>query len=118
MNSLGTITKTFIIPHKKGDFRLEPDFVVLNNGKLRGFILGTEYQRIYGKQICNSINRNLKFGTEREKKFSFDSHMILSLRGLTLENFLEELKEEEYRALLKKEQNAVSQSDEKLQECV
>ncbi|MBW0481032.1 hypothetical protein O181_020747 [Austropuccinia psidii MF-1] len=71
MNSLGTITKKFIIPHKKGNFRLEPEFVVLDNAKVRSFILGTEYQRIYGIDICNRTNRNLKFGTDRENKFSF-----------------------------------------------
>ncbi|MBW0537098.1 hypothetical protein O181_076813 [Austropuccinia psidii MF-1] len=48
MTSIGTIIKEIIIPHRKGNIRLNPEFIVLNDAHIQGFLLGTDYQRMYG----------------------------------------------------------------------
>ncbi|MBW0592006.1 hypothetical protein O181_131721, partial [Austropuccinia psidii MF-1] len=45
MTSIGTIIKGIIIPHRKGNIRLNPEFVVLDDAHIQGFLLGTDYQR-------------------------------------------------------------------------
>ncbi|MBW0518129.1 hypothetical protein O181_057844 [Austropuccinia psidii MF-1] len=69
LHVLGKSTNQAIITHKKGDFRIGPEVLVLENAQARGFILGEEYRRMYGIDICNIKNRNLKFGKEKEKIF-------------------------------------------------
>ncbi|MBW0461915.1 hypothetical protein O181_001630 [Austropuccinia psidii MF-1] len=59
MPSIGTIVKEIIIPHKKGNIRLKPDFVVLEDAQIPDFLLGTDYQRMYGIEIYNSKNRHI-----------------------------------------------------------
>ncbi|MBW0562275.1 hypothetical protein O181_101990 [Austropuccinia psidii MF-1] len=54
MTSIGTIIKEIIIPHKKGNTRLNPEFVVLYDAHIQGFLLGTDYQRMYGINTHNS----------------------------------------------------------------
>ncbi|MBW0524329.1 hypothetical protein O181_064044 [Austropuccinia psidii MF-1] len=51
MTSIGTIIKEIIIPHRKVNIRLNPEFVVLDNPLIEGFLLGTDYQRMYGIDI-------------------------------------------------------------------
>ncbi|MBW0486753.1 hypothetical protein O181_026468 [Austropuccinia psidii MF-1] len=51
MTSIGTINKEIIIPHRKGNIRLNPESVVLDDSHIQGFLLGTDYQRIYGIDI-------------------------------------------------------------------
>ncbi|MBW0487850.1 hypothetical protein O181_027565 [Austropuccinia psidii MF-1] len=51
MKSIGTMNKEIIIPHKKGNIRLNPEFVVLEDAHIQGVLLGTDYQRIYGIDI-------------------------------------------------------------------
>ncbi|MBW0588826.1 hypothetical protein O181_128541 [Austropuccinia psidii MF-1] len=69
MISIGTIIKERIIPHRKGNIRLNPEFVVLGDAQIQGFLLGTDYQRMYGFEIYNSKNRHITIGTNKEKKF-------------------------------------------------
>ncbi|MBW0532566.1 hypothetical protein O181_072281 [Austropuccinia psidii MF-1] len=76
MNSIGTIIKEIPIPHRKGNIRLNPDFVVLDDSHIKGFLLGTDYQRMYGIGIYNSKNRHITIGTNKEKKFSLDIYQI------------------------------------------
>ncbi|MBW0542396.1 hypothetical protein O181_082111 [Austropuccinia psidii MF-1] len=76
MTSIGTIIKEIIIPHRKVNIRLKPEFVVLNDAHIQGFLLGTDFQRMYGIDIYNSKNRNITIGTNREKKFSLDIYQI------------------------------------------
>ncbi|MBW0593659.1 hypothetical protein O181_133374, partial [Austropuccinia psidii MF-1] len=45
MTSIGTIIKEIIIPHRKGNIRLNPELVVLEDAHIQGVLLGTEYQR-------------------------------------------------------------------------
>ncbi|MBW0505003.1 hypothetical protein O181_044718 [Austropuccinia psidii MF-1] len=76
MTSIGTIIKEIIIPHGKGNIRLNPEVVVLEDAHIQGFLLGTDYQRIYGIDIYNSKNRKITIGTNKEKKFSLDIYQI------------------------------------------
>ncbi|MBW0519820.1 hypothetical protein O181_059535 [Austropuccinia psidii MF-1] len=48
MTSIGTIIKYVIIPHWKGNIRLNPEFFVLEDAYIQGLLLGTDYQRMYG----------------------------------------------------------------------
>ncbi|MBW0585318.1 hypothetical protein O181_125033 [Austropuccinia psidii MF-1] len=54
MTFIGTILKEIIIPHRKGNIRVNPQFVVLDDAHIQGFLLGTDYQRMYGIEIYNS----------------------------------------------------------------
>ncbi|MBW0514728.1 hypothetical protein O181_054443 [Austropuccinia psidii MF-1] len=51
MTSIGAIIKEIIIPHIKGNIRLNPEFLMLEDSHIQGFLLGTDYQRIYGIDI-------------------------------------------------------------------
>ncbi|MBW0493142.1 hypothetical protein O181_032857 [Austropuccinia psidii MF-1] len=59
MTSIGTMIKEIIIPHRKGNIRLNPEFVVLEDAHIHGFLLGTDYQMMYGIDIYKSKNRNI-----------------------------------------------------------
>ncbi|MBW0507094.1 hypothetical protein O181_046809 [Austropuccinia psidii MF-1] len=76
MTSIGKIIKEIIIPHRKGNIRLDPEFFVLENANIQGVLLGTDYQRMYGIDIYNSKNRHITIGTNKEKKFSLDIYQI------------------------------------------
>ncbi|MBW0517631.1 hypothetical protein O181_057346 [Austropuccinia psidii MF-1] len=54
MKSIGTIIKEIIIPHWKGNIRLVPEFAVLEDSHIQGFLLEKEYKRMYGIYIYNS----------------------------------------------------------------
>ncbi|MBW0526346.1 hypothetical protein O181_066061 [Austropuccinia psidii MF-1] len=68
MTSIGTIIKEIIIPHRKGKIRLNPEFVVLEDAHIQGFLLGSHHQMMYGIDIYNSKNRNITIGIKKEKK--------------------------------------------------
>ncbi|MBW0521920.1 hypothetical protein O181_061635 [Austropuccinia psidii MF-1] len=72
MRSIGTIIKEIIIPHTKGNIRLNPEFIVLEDAHILEFPLGTDCQSIYGTYIYNSKNRNVAIGKNKEKTFSLD----------------------------------------------
>ncbi|MBW0586371.1 hypothetical protein O181_126086 [Austropuccinia psidii MF-1] len=78
MTSIGTIIKEIIIPHRKGNIRLNPEFIVLDNADIQGLLMGTDYQRMYGIDIYNSKNRLITIDTNKEKKFSLDIYHISS----------------------------------------
>ncbi|MBW0479101.1 hypothetical protein O181_018816 [Austropuccinia psidii MF-1] len=42
MKSFGTIIKEIIILHRKGNIRLNPEFVVLEDAHIQGFLLGKD----------------------------------------------------------------------------
>ncbi|MBW0543656.1 hypothetical protein O181_083371 [Austropuccinia psidii MF-1] len=73
MTSIGTIIKEIIIPHRKGNIRLNPEFVALDYAHIQGFFVGPDYQRMYGIDIYNSKNRRITIGTNKEKK-SVEKH--------------------------------------------
>ncbi|MBW0467467.1 hypothetical protein O181_007182 [Austropuccinia psidii MF-1] len=72
MKSTGTIIKEIIIPHSKGNIRLNQEFVVLEDAHIQGSLLGTDYQRMYGIEIENIKDRHITIFTHKEKKFSLD----------------------------------------------
>ncbi|MBW0497438.1 hypothetical protein O181_037153 [Austropuccinia psidii MF-1] len=76
MTSIGTIIKGIIIPHGKGNIRLNKEFVVFEDAHIRGFLLGKYYQRMYGIDIYESKNRQITIGTKKEKKNSLDIYQI------------------------------------------
>ncbi|MBW0541704.1 hypothetical protein O181_081419 [Austropuccinia psidii MF-1] len=72
MASIGTIIKEIIIPHRKGNIRLNQEFIVLDDSHIQGVLMGTDYQRMYDIDIYNSKNWHITIGTNKEKKFSLD----------------------------------------------
>ncbi|MBW0563550.1 hypothetical protein O181_103265 [Austropuccinia psidii MF-1] len=69
MNSTGTIINEIIIPHRKVNIRLNPEFVVLDDAHIQGFLLGTDYQRMYGIDIYNRKTGKLPLGPTNKRKF-------------------------------------------------
>ncbi|MBW0568481.1 hypothetical protein O181_108196, partial [Austropuccinia psidii MF-1] len=98
MTSIGTIIKEIIIPHRKCNIRLNPEFVVLDNAHIQGFLLGTDYQRMYGIDIYNIKNRHITIGTNKEKKFSLHIYQISSQDPL--EDLLNEFREGQFSTTL------------------
>ncbi|MBW0501068.1 hypothetical protein O181_040783 [Austropuccinia psidii MF-1] len=91
MRSIGTIIKEIILPHRKGKIRLNPELVVLNDAHIQGFLLGRDYQRMYGIGIYNSKNRHITIGTNKENKFLLDIYNVSSQDRL--EELLSEFRE-------------------------
>ncbi|MBW0468876.1 hypothetical protein O181_008591 [Austropuccinia psidii MF-1] len=98
MTSIGTIIKKIIIPHRKGNIRLNPEFVMREDSHIQGFLLGTDYQKMYGIDIYNSKNRHITIGKNKEKKFSLDIYQI-SNQDL-LEELFNEFKEGQFSSNL------------------
>ncbi|MBW0572760.1 hypothetical protein O181_112475 [Austropuccinia psidii MF-1] len=94
MTSIGTIIKEIIIPHRKGNIRLNPESVVLDYAHIQGFLLGTDYQMMYGIDIYNSKNRHITIGTHKEKKFPLDIYQIFTHDPL--EELLNEFREGQF----------------------
>ncbi|MBW0479337.1 hypothetical protein O181_019052 [Austropuccinia psidii MF-1] len=102
MTSIGTIIKEIILPHRKGNIRLNPEFFVLEYAHIQGFLLGTDYQRMYGIYIYNTKNRHITIGTNKEKKFSLDIYQISTHDPL--EELLNEYREGQFSTTLTSKQ--------------
>ncbi|MBW0552324.1 hypothetical protein O181_092039 [Austropuccinia psidii MF-1] len=102
MTFIGTIIKEIIIPHRKGNIRLNPEFVVLDDAHIQGFLLRTDYQRMYGIDIYNSKNRHITIGTNQQKKFSLDIYQIS--HHDPLEELLNEFREGHFSTTLTSKQ--------------
>ncbi|MBW0500413.1 hypothetical protein O181_040128 [Austropuccinia psidii MF-1] len=89
MTSIGKIIKEMIIPHRKFNIRLNPEFLILDDSHIQGFLLGTDYHRMYGIDIYTSKNRHITIVTNKEKNFSLDIYQISSQDQL--EELLNEL---------------------------
>ncbi|MBW0583155.1 hypothetical protein O181_122870 [Austropuccinia psidii MF-1] len=76
MTSIGTIIKEIIIPQRKGNIRINPELVVIDDAHIQGFLMGTDYQRMYGIDIYSSENRHIAICTKKEKEFSLDIYQI------------------------------------------
>ncbi|MBW0537383.1 hypothetical protein O181_077098 [Austropuccinia psidii MF-1] len=70
MTSIGKIIKEIIIPHRKGNIRLNPEFVVLDDAHIQGLLLGTDYQRMYLIDIYNSTKSHITIGTKKKEIFT------------------------------------------------
>ncbi|MBW0551623.1 hypothetical protein O181_091338 [Austropuccinia psidii MF-1] len=103
MTSIGTIIKEIIIPHTKGNIRLNPESVVLEDAHIQGFLLVTDYQGMYGIDIYNSKNRNMNIGRSKEKKFSLEIYHKSSHD--LLQEFLNEFREGQFSTTLTSKQN-------------
>ncbi|MBW0539152.1 hypothetical protein O181_078867 [Austropuccinia psidii MF-1] len=102
MTSIGTIIKEISIPHRKGNIRLNPELVVLEDAQIQGFFLGTDYKRMCGIDIYNSKNRNITIGTNKEKKFSFEIYQISTQDPM--EELLNEFREGQFSTNLTSKQ--------------
>ncbi|MBW0507706.1 hypothetical protein O181_047421 [Austropuccinia psidii MF-1] len=105
MTSIGTIIKEIIIPHRIGNIRLNPEFIELDNAHIQGFLLGTDYQRMYGIDIYNSKNMHITSGTNKEKEFSPDIYQISSQDPL--EEILNEFREAQFSTTLTSKQKLI-----------
>ncbi|MBW0557559.1 hypothetical protein O181_097274 [Austropuccinia psidii MF-1] len=87
MTSIWKIIKEIIIRHRKGKIRLNPEFVVLDDAHIQGFLLGTDYQRMYGIDISNNSLEEL-LNELREGQFSttLTSKQKLSLLKILRKN--------------------------------
>ncbi|MBW0543898.1 hypothetical protein O181_083613 [Austropuccinia psidii MF-1] len=102
MTSIGTIIKEIIIPHRQCNIRLNPEFVVLDDAHIKGFLLATDYQRMYGIDIYNSKNSHITIGTNKEKKFSLNIYQISTHDPL--EELLNEFREGQFSTTLTSKQ--------------
>ncbi|MBW0507711.1 hypothetical protein O181_047426 [Austropuccinia psidii MF-1] len=102
MTFIGTIMKELIIPNRKGNIRLNAEFVVLEDAHIQGCLLGTDYQRMYGIDIYNIKNRHITIGTNKEKKFSLDLYQMSTHDPL--EELLNEFKEGKFSTNLTSKQ--------------
>ncbi|MBW0525376.1 hypothetical protein O181_065091 [Austropuccinia psidii MF-1] len=102
MTSIGTIIEEIIIPHRKGNIRLNPESVVLDETHIQAFSLGTDYQRMYGIDIYNSKNIHITIGTNKENKFSLDIYQISAQDPL--EELLNEFREVQFSTTLTSKQ--------------
>ncbi|MBW0514004.1 hypothetical protein O181_053719 [Austropuccinia psidii MF-1] len=98
MTSIGTIIKEIMIPHRKGNIRINPEFVVLENAHIQGVLLGTEYQKMYGIDIYNCKNSHITIVTNKEKKISLDIYQISTYDPL--EELLNEFREGQFSTTL------------------
>ncbi|MBW0526221.1 hypothetical protein O181_065936 [Austropuccinia psidii MF-1] len=46
MKSIGIIFQEIIIPHRKVNIRLNPEFGIIDDAHIQGFLLGTDYKRM------------------------------------------------------------------------
>ncbi|MBW0590492.1 hypothetical protein O181_130207 [Austropuccinia psidii MF-1] len=102
MKSIGTIMKEIIISHRKGNIRLNTEFVVLEDAHIQGILLGPDYQRMYGIDIYNSKNRHITIGKRKEKKLSLDIYQISTHEPL--EKLLNEFREGQFSTTLTSKQ--------------
>ncbi|MBW0487157.1 hypothetical protein O181_026872 [Austropuccinia psidii MF-1] len=102
ITSIGTISKDIIKTHRKGNIRLNPDVFGLEDAHIQGFLLGTDYQRMYGIDIYNSKNRYITIGTKKEKEFSLDIYQIST--HVPTEELLNEFREGQFSLTLTSKQ--------------
>ncbi|MBW0488202.1 hypothetical protein O181_027917 [Austropuccinia psidii MF-1] len=102
MKSIEIIIKEIIIPIRKGNIKLNPEFVVLDDAHIQGSLLGTDYQRMFGIDIYNSKNRHITIGANKEKKFSLDIYQISTHDPLA--ELLNEFKEGQFSTNLTSKQ--------------
>ncbi|MBW0569688.1 hypothetical protein O181_109403 [Austropuccinia psidii MF-1] len=102
MKFIGTIIKEIIMPHRKVNIIINPEFEVLEDAHIKRFLLGTDYHMMYGIYIYNSKNRHITIGTNKEKEISLDIYQVSNQDPL--EGFLNEFKEGQLSANLTSKQ--------------
>ncbi|MBW0544642.1 hypothetical protein O181_084357 [Austropuccinia psidii MF-1] len=81
-----------------GNIRLNPEFLVLDDAHIQGFLVQTDYQRMYGFDIYNFKKRDITIGTNKEKKFSLDIYQVSTHDPL--EELLNEFREGQFSTTL------------------
>ncbi|MBW0559114.1 hypothetical protein O181_098829 [Austropuccinia psidii MF-1] len=102
MTSIGKKSKEIIIPHRKVNIRLNPEFFVLEDSHIHGILLGKAYQKMDGIDIYNGKNRHITIGTSKEKEFSLEIYQISTHDPL--EELLDELREVQFSTTLTSKQ--------------
>ncbi|MBW0472099.1 hypothetical protein O181_011814 [Austropuccinia psidii MF-1] len=102
ITTIETIIKAIIIPHRKCNISLNPESLVLHDAHIQGFLLGTDYEKMYGIDIYNSKNGHITIGTKKVKKFSLDIYQI-SAQDL-LKELLKEFREGKFSTTLTSKQ--------------
>ncbi|MBW0522600.1 hypothetical protein O181_062315 [Austropuccinia psidii MF-1] len=88
MTSIGTIIKEIILPHRKGNIRLNPEFLVLDDAHIQGLLLGTDYQRMYGIDIYNSKNCLLEILRKNRPAFAIGEEPLGKIEQHDIELYL------------------------------
>ncbi|MBW0532670.1 hypothetical protein O181_072385 [Austropuccinia psidii MF-1] len=94
ITSIGAIIEEIIIPHRKGNIRLNPELVVLDDAHIQGFLLGRDYQSMYGIEIENSKNRHITIGLlkrlrKNRPEFSIGEEPLGKIKGCAIELYLD-----------------------------
>ncbi|MBW0493651.1 hypothetical protein O181_033366 [Austropuccinia psidii MF-1] len=98
MSSIGTIIKKIIIPHMKGNIRLNPEFVVLEHAHIQEFLLGTDYQKLLNElreaQFSTTLTRKqklilLKILRKNRPAFYIGEEPLENIRGHVIELYLD-----------------------------
>ncbi|MBW0492386.1 hypothetical protein O181_032101 [Austropuccinia psidii MF-1] len=89
MTSIGNIIKEIIIPHRRGNIILNPEFVVLENAYMRVFLLGTDDQRMYRIDIYNIKNSLLKILRKKRPPFVIGEEPLGKIRWHDIEQYLD-----------------------------
>ncbi|MBW0486800.1 hypothetical protein O181_026515 [Austropuccinia psidii MF-1] len=93
MPFIGTIIKQTIIPHRKGNIRLNPEFVVLDDAHIQGFLLGTDYKRIEGQFITTLTSKQklilVKILRKNRPAFAIGEEKLGKIRGHDIELYLD-----------------------------
>ncbi|MBW0504551.1 hypothetical protein O181_044266 [Austropuccinia psidii MF-1] len=89
MTSIGEIIKEIIIPHRKGNIRLNEEFVVLEDAHIQGFLLGTNYQRMQGHFSTTLTSKQkltlLKMLRNNRPPFAIGEKQLGKIRGHDIE---------------------------------
>ncbi|MBW0479639.1 hypothetical protein O181_019354 [Austropuccinia psidii MF-1] len=89
MTSIGKIIKEIIIPHRKGNIRINLEFVALDDAHIQGFLLGTDYQRIEGQLITTLTSKQklslLKILRKNRPAFAIGEDPLGKVRGHDIE---------------------------------
>ncbi|MBW0464585.1 hypothetical protein O181_004300 [Austropuccinia psidii MF-1] len=88
MKSIGKIIKEIIIPHMKGNIRLNPDFVVLEDSHIQGFLLGPDYLRSTHLTSKQRISL-LKILRKNTPAFAIDEEPLGKIRGHDIKLYLD-----------------------------
>ncbi|MBW0502633.1 hypothetical protein O181_042348 [Austropuccinia psidii MF-1] len=113
MTFIVTIMKEIILPHGKGNIRHNTEFLVLDDAHIQGFLLGTDYQRMYGIDIYNSKNRHITIGTNKKKKFSLDIYHVST--HVSLEELLNDFREGQFCITLTSKQKTSLETRKKIE---
>ncbi|MBW0494031.1 hypothetical protein O181_033746 [Austropuccinia psidii MF-1] len=86
MTSIGTIIKEIIIPHRKGNIRLNPEFAVLDDAHIQGFLLEGQFSTTLTSKQKLSLLQILR---KNRPAFSIGEEPLGKIRGHDIELYLD-----------------------------